>query len=236
MGSLLGTSDRTRGSGQEHAESGAKPQTTIKTTTGCKVVNRRSGQSETESIVDPGRCGQKRNLQGGFLSGVRAGIRLAGANRRLAGERAMADVKVRGSRRRCQASDDVYGEQIEHERKETDEFLRSPMSPLLLAGTITFEHHGVACESATACGNSLPQGERLVFEAGSEITVTVNGEPAPQLIFQTEGDGSTESYGPCEVRRLHSTPGEAKVRRLRSFVNLPGGRRARDGRRERRTE
>lgn len=68
----------------------------------------------------------------------------------------MADVKVRGSRRRCQASDDVYAEQIEHERKETDEFLRSPMSPLLLAGTITFEHHGVACESATACGNSLP--------------------------------------------------------------------------------
>ena len=170
------------------------------------------------------------------MSGVRAGTGLAGANRRVEGERAMAGVKVRGSRCRCQASDDVYAEQIEHERKETDEFLRSPMSPLLLAGTITFEHHGVACESATACGNSLPQGERLVFEAGSEITVTVNGEPAPQLIFQTEGDGSTESYGPCEVRRLHSTPGEAKVRRLRSFVNLPGGRRARDGRRERRTE
>jgi hypothetical protein len=105
----------------------------------------------------------------------------------------MAGVKVRGSRCRCQASDDLCGEQIEHERKETDEFLRSPMSPLLLARTITFERDGVACESATACGNSLPQGAAAVFEAASAITVTVHGEPAPQHIFQTEGDGCTES-------------------------------------------
>jgi len=92
------------------------------------------------------------------LSGVRAGTGLAGANRRVEGERAMAGVKVRGSRCRCQASDDVYGEQIEHERKETDEFLSSPMSPLLLAGTITFEHDGVA-----------PQRVGTVYRRGSGL-------------------------------------------------------------------
>ena len=72
-------------------------------------------------------------------------------------------LKVRGSRRRCQASDDVYAEQIEHERKETDEFLRSPMSPLLLAGTITFEHDGVAPQRV---GNSLPQGGAACVRGG----------------------------------------------------------------------
>ena len=61
-----------------------------------------------------------------------------------------------------------------------------------------------------------------MFEAASEITATVTGKPAPQPIFQTEGDGCTESHGPCDVRRLHSIPGEATVRRLRSFVNPPG--------------
>src|SRR6516165_226933 len=83
MGSLLGTRDRTRGSGQEHAESGAKPQTTIKTTTSCKVVNRRSGQSETGLVVGAGGWGQGGKLQGGSVSGVGAGTGLAGANRRV---------------------------------------------------------------------------------------------------------------------------------------------------------
>jgi len=137
---------------------------------------------------------------------------------------------VRGSRCRCQASDDVYGKQIEHERKETDGFLRSPMSPLLLAGTITFEHDGVTCgKRRNVWEQFTARRQRLVFEAASEITLTVNGKPAPQHIFQTEGDGCTESYGPCDVRRLHSTPGEAKVRSLRSLATLPGGRPARDG-------
>ena len=84
---------------------------------------------------------------------------------------------------------------------------------------ITFEHDGVVCESVAACGNSSPQGERFVFEAASEVTVTA--KRAPQRIFQTEGEGFSESHGPCGVRRLRSTPGEAKVRRLRSFVLQP---------------
>jgi len=79
----------------------------------------------------------------------------------------MAGVKVRRSRCRCQASDDVYGKHIEHERKENNESLSSPMSPLLLAGTITFEHDGVACESAAACENSLPQGGAACVRGGA---------------------------------------------------------------------
>ena len=86
---------------------------------------------------------------------------------------------MRGSCCGCQASDDVYGKQIEHERKETGEFLRLSISPLPLAGKIPFGHDAVACESAAACRNSLPQGESGLCSAASEITVTVNGKSAP---------------------------------------------------------
>jgi len=60
----------------------------------------------------------------------------------------------------------VYGKQIEHDRKETDEFLRLSISPLPLAETITFEHDAVASERRSVWEQFTAGGERLVFEAG----------------------------------------------------------------------
>lgn len=88
------------------------------------------------------------------------------------------------------AADDAYHRQIEQDRRETDEFLRSEKSPLLLIGRFSVNEGSSTLGSDPASTIVLPtrapqhlgtifrHGNQFTFEVMMGTSVSLNGKPA----------------------------------------------------------
>lgn len=92
------------------------------------------------------------------------------------------------------AADDAYRARIEKDRRDTDEFLRSPRSPLLLVGRFSVDEGTSTLGSDRASTIVLPakvpqhvgtlvrHGDHVTFEPAAGTAVTLNDKPIGGLV------------------------------------------------------
>jgi uncharacterized protein (DUF1684 family) len=88
------------------------------------------------------------------------------------------------------AAEDTYRRDLEQDRRNTDEFLRSERSPLRLVGRFNVKEGNSTMGSDSACDLVLPprapsrlgtlqrQGDRFSFKPAAGVSVSLNGKPA----------------------------------------------------------